>query len=78
MNDDRDCRAKLKRIEAELILAKAEAAGAGSLLLDVQQDCIRERQRAEAAENALREIAEFASPLHEAGAIARAALEAKP
>ena len=37
-------------LNGKLILAKAEAEGAGSMMLSVQQDCINERLRADAAE----------------------------
>lgn len=35
---------KIKELENELALAKAEAEGLGSQLLDVQQDCINARK----------------------------------
>ena len=51
-------RAKLDTAEAELKLKQAEADGAGSLLLDVQQDCINEKCRADAAEARVEELIE--------------------
>jgi hypothetical protein len=46
--DDRD--AEIERLQAELTLAKAEAEGAASLLLDVQNDCIVASKKLAAAE----------------------------
>jgi hypothetical protein len=42
---------EIERLKGELILAKASAEAAGSLLLDVQKDCIAERQGRLAAES---------------------------
>lgn len=65
------------RIEAlvnEAVLSKAAYEGVSSLLLSVQEDCIKERQRAERLEAALQEIATDEHPL---GWIAIAALTQK-
>ena len=50
------CQLAADRIEAlvnEAVLSKAAYEGVSSLLLSVQQDCIKERQRAERLEAAL-------------------------
>jgi predicted nucleic acid-binding Zn-ribbon protein len=41
---------EIERLQAELTLAKAEAEGAASLLLDVQNDCIVASKKLAAAE----------------------------
>ena len=43
-------RERAEKAENALVMARASAEGAGSLLLDVQNDCINERARAEKAE----------------------------
>lgn len=51
-----NCDEAADRIEAlvnEAVLSKAAYEGVSSLLLSVQQDCIKERQRAERLEEAL-------------------------
>jgi len=45
-----DLKKKLAEAESKIVLTRAEADGAGSLLLDVQADCISDKQRAEKAE----------------------------
>ena len=45
--------ARIEALENEAVLSKAAYEGVSSLLLSVQQDCIKERQRAERLEAAL-------------------------
>lgn len=58
-----ECADSLRR---SLKLKTAEAEGAGSLLLEVQQDCIVQRKRADALERSLSALREAAGELAEA------------
>jgi|DEB0MinimDraft_6_1074348.scaffolds.fasta_scaffold06150_7 hypothetical protein len=49
---------RIEELERERVLSKAAYDGVSSLLLSVQQDCIKEHNRAEAAEAALKEAIE--------------------
>jgi len=46
-NDSACLREKLAEVENSLVLARAESAGIGSVLLDVQRDCVAERALAD-------------------------------
>ncbi len=67
--------ARVAELENAAILSKAAYEGVGSLLLSVQQDCIKEHNRAEAAETKLAASEAREAKLREALADAAGALD---
>ena len=78
-DDDIAAADRIEALVKEAVLSKAAYEGVSSLLLSVQQDCIKERQRAERLEAALRELVADAEVIMnvpaECYAVLRAALK---
>lgn len=78
--DAKEAEAYAEELENEAVLSKAAYEGVSSLLLSVQQDCIKERQRAERLEAKLATCEKYRDAYDEMGRIGTQAvrdLEAK-